>query len=282
MKLLLSIIAFVAFALAMPLIAHRRGSAELRAKNVALREQTKRLNDELAQIERLSKIVVPENSRTLSDAGLSELLRLRDEAAQLRRTLKEMERLRRELDRIAKATEDLERKKETNDYNPLILLAEEMPLRHARIARLKAWLEDRPEQVTPEWQFLSERDWIDHATWDHVTDEEYSIYASALRNTAENRFRRMAYKAVQKYGEANNGQFPTDLSQLHAYFESPIDDTILQRYAIVPARTLTFLGEGWNGGDWVITQRAPINPKWDSRVAIGSKSFRQGRWDPAR
>jgi hypothetical protein len=282
MKLLLAIIALAAFALTVPLIVCSRGSAELRAKNVALHEQIKRLRNELAQTERLSKIVASENSRALSEAELSELLRLRDEAAQLRRSVKEMDRLRRELDRITTAAEDLERKKQTNDYNPLLLLAEEMPLRHARIARLKAWLEDRPEELIPELHFLSERDWIDHATWEHVTDEEYSLYASVLRGTGENRFTRMAYKAVQKYGEANDGQFPTDLFQLQPYFESPIDDAILQRYVIVPASTLTFLSEGWTGGDWVITQRAPINPKWDSRVAIGLKSYtatvREARW----
>lgn len=285
MRHLFGIVVLVACALVMPLIIHSRGAAELRVKESALREQAKRVHDESAETERLSRTVAAEHSRALSDAELSELLRLRDEAAQLKRSLKDIDRLRREIDRIVKATEGLERKKETEPYDPLMLLAEEMPLRHERIARLKAWLEDRPEELIPELQFLSERDWINHADWERVTDDEYSGYISVLRGTAEGKFTRMAYKALQKFGEANDGQFPTDLSQLQSYFETPVDDAILQRYVIVPSRSLTFLTDGWTGGDWVVTQRAPVNGKWDSRVAIGLKSYmttaREGRWNSA-
>jgi hypothetical protein len=71
--------------------------------------------------------------------------------------------------------------------------------------------------------------------------------------------------AARKYSQENNGQFPTDLSQLKTYFPSPIDDAILQRYNIVPASTL--VSELQPGGDWVITQTAPANPALDWRMA---------------
>ena len=69
------------------------------------------------------------------------------------------------------------------------------------------------------------------------------------------------------------------------YFVSPIDDAILQRYDIVPTSSLTkFLAEV--GGDWVITQKAPVNKKFDGRVAIGLTGIRggggEGRWDPVQ
>src|SRR5204863_2231902 len=98
----------------------------------------------------------------------------------------------------------------------------------------------------------------------------------------EQKFVPMAFKALKQYAQANNGQFPTEISALEPYFAAPIDDAILQRWEIVPAKSLVqFLAEA--GGDWVITQKAPVNKQFDTREAIGLTSFRgtaaEGRWD---
>ena len=66
----------------------------------------------------------------------------------------------------------------------------------------------------------------------------------------------------------NSGRFPTDLSQLSLYLSSPIDDAIVQRYEIVPTKTLIpRLRE--SGGDWAITQKTCVDEALDTRRAMG-------------
>lgn len=86
---------------------------------------------------------------------------------------------------------------------------------------------------------------------------------SKARGWAENGFVNDRLKpALQGYAKANNGQFPSDLSQLKPYFNSVVDDAILQRWEIVPAKELASyitaqaLGAG---DDRLIAPRAPVN-----------------------
>jgi hypothetical protein len=62
------------------------------------------------------------------------------------------------------------------------------------------------------------------------------------------------------------------VDQLEPYLNSPIPDTVLQHYEIVPAKSL--VKELQPGGDWVITQKAPVNPALDLRVAVGLTEMR--------
>ena len=100
------------------------------------------------------------------------------------------------------------------------------------------------------------------------------------------KFAQMTHQALKQYAEANDGRFPSELSQLTPYYQAAVDDAILQRYTIVPAKGLTFLDGDWKGGEWVVTQRAPVNRKYDGRVAIGlgdwCSTVRDGRWDSVR
>ena len=199
-----------------------------------------------------------------------------------------MEQLRGEMDRIRDALQKQAEQRESNANNnsPTALLADEMPLRQARIAELKRWLEERPEEKIPELQLLSEAAWVQQVNWQVVTDEEYRGQMSALRGNAEMKFAQMTSKALKQYAQANDGRFPSELSQLTAYYERAMDEAILQRYTILPAKSLTFLAGDWKGGEWVVTQKAPVNRKYDGRVAIGlgdwSCTVRDGRWDSVR
>jgi hypothetical protein len=80
-------------------------------------------------------------------------------------------------------------------------------------------------------------------------------------------------KALQKYLKANNGQFPTDLSQLQPYFDSPVDGAILQRYEIVPANTIPKAKE--MSVSWLIVQKTRVdeNDKNDQREVIGPNGY---------
>ena len=83
----------------------------------------------------------------------------------------------------------------------------------------------------------------------------------------------MLRSALQQYAKDNSGQFPTDLSQLKPYFDSPIYDGILERYTILSASSL--VSELRPGGDWVITQKAPVNEEQDWRTATSLTGTKQ-------
>ena len=135
-----------------------------------------------------------------------------------------------------------------------------------QVDRLKQWLETNPSEKIPELQNIPEETWV-NAVETLATDDGFARAARILRANAENQVFDTLWPALRKYAQDNNGQFPTDLSQLKPYFKSPIDDAILQRYAILPASNL--VSELRPGGDWVITQKAPVNPALDLRDAYG-------------
>src|ERR1019366_93446 len=71
---------------------------------------------------------------------------------------------------------------------------------------------------------------------------------------------------LAKFAKASDKPFPTDLSQLQPYFESPVDAAILQRWEILPAGA-TIPGIG-NAGP-LVTQKAPVDDLLDRRWAVG-------------
>ena len=63
-----------------------------------------------------------------------------------------------------------------------------------------------------------------------------------------------------------------------------MDDALLERYEIVPAKNLNIESGVDSGEDWVITQKAPVNRDLDHRSAISLRglipgSLDGGRWD---
>lgn len=270
-----------------PIWVYCRGQDAWRGKNTLLQQRI--LDAERLAVENslLSNIVAKERSpRAISQADLSELLRLRNEIGQLRSMLGETNRLDREIAQLRRGLKDLEAEKANNEDSPTARLDAQTELREARLEKLNQWLAQRPEETIPELRFLPADSWLKSAEWTRVTDEEYASWMSSQRSNAEMKFADMAFKALKRYAAANHGSFPTDLSQLDPYFEVPVEDIILQRYHIVPTKSLhlKFLQEA--GGDWVITQKAPVNRQYDMRITIGLKgswsTIADGKWDDVR
>ena len=134
--------------------------------------------------------------------------------------------------------------------------------------QLKQWLEANPSEKILELQFLTDHDWV-NAIYPHTFEapDEYRRAMSTVRANAESRILNKLHAAFRQYARDNNGQHATDLSQLESYLDSPIDDAILQRYEIVAATNL--VRELQTYGDWVITQKAPVNEALDGRQAFG-------------
>lgn len=276
----------LAVALASPWLVRHRAEARGRAQQQALLQQAAVLDQWSAENARLSNMVAQvKGSQTLSDTQLASLTKLRNEFGELQQTLQEIEQLRHQIQRLRDRLQDAAREEAEGHDDYTALLADEMPRRQARVARLKQWLEEMPEEKIPELQFLSENDWIRRVDDPLVTDDDYRSAISWLRMDADGEFAQRTFPALQQYVQVNNGQFPTDLAQLKPYFESPIDDAVLHRYEIVPTKSLvSSLAE--LGGDKLITEKAPINEELDLRTAIGTNRWRNtmegGRWDPVQ
>ena len=139
-----------------------------------------------------------------------------------------------------------------------------------RVDRLKQYLLRNSAAQVPEMKWLTDQDWLNAASGKLDTDEDYRHAASQLRATSQNEFSYKAFPALQKYMNANNGAFPTDLSQLQPYFDSPIDPAILQDWQIVPASDSPNFRFG---GDFLITQKSPVDPEMDPQIGIGPSGY---------
>jgi RNA polymerase sigma factor (sigma-70 family) len=140
----------------------------------------------------------------------------------------------------------------------------------SRVDQLKQRLTQDPDAKIPELQFVTEQDWLNAARGELKTEADYRRALSALRNAVESKVVVLLKKALKGYLQASHDQMPTDLAQLQPYFDSPMDDAILQRWEIAPAETVKSLGMG---GDVIITQKAPVDDVFDTRFGIGPNGY---------
>ena len=272
----LTIALFVAIAL--PLAVHHSSQVRLKQRRLELADETRQVNA-LAKENRSLSQASQQPTDPFSAEEAAELAKLRNEISQSRSKLRETNRLAREVARLHAALANIAL--EAEDNSPTALLADEIPIRLQRLKQLKQWVEENPDEKIPELALLSEDSWIRSAELKRVTDEEMQSWMVAQRANAQVIFADIAFKALQEYAAANNDHFPADLSDLLPYLKAPADPAMLDRYEIVPASSLPkFLRK--TGGDWLITQKAPIN-ELDARIAIGLKgrdaTFAEGRWN---
>jgi RNA polymerase sigma factor (sigma-70 family) len=201
---------------------------------------------------------------------IQELQRERDEAtnrlalsqqenAQLKQNTAELLKLRGEMGRLKAAAQPDNDSTKTAAQSWL-----------SRVDQLKQRLTQDPAAKIPELQFVTEQDWLNAARGELNTDADYRRALSTLRSAGENKVGSMLQKALTGYMRGNSGQMPTDLGQLQPYFDSPVEDAILQRWEIAPAATVKSLGLG---GDVIITQKAPVDDVFDTRYGIGPSGF---------
>jgi RNA polymerase sigma factor (sigma-70 family) len=150
----------------------------------------------------------------------------------------------------------------------------------ARVNQLKARLDQTPGAKIPEMQYLTDEDWLNAARADLKTDEDYRKAISELRNAAENQFASDSLKPALESYLAANGHYPASLSDLQQYFPSPVDASALQRWEITPKSTVPNVGMG----PTIITQVAPVDEDYDSRIVIGTRGIGStsglSAWEP--
>ena len=221
-----------------------RQSSQLREQIQARQRQQAPLTEQLRQLQRER------------DDATNRLTLLAAEVATLKRTPAELLKLRGEVTRLRADAND------PADTAAKALLA--------RVNKLKQRLEETPDAKIPELQLLTEQDWLKVAGERLDTDADYRRAFAELRSAGEQKFGTMLQPVLKRYMQANDGHFPTDLAQLQSSFDSPVDDAILQRWNVVPAKTVPTVQMG---GDWIITQKAPVDDVFDMRSIIGPNGY---------
>ena len=120
-------------------------------------------------------------------------------------------------------------------------------------------------------QLLTPEDWLAAVKQpDLETEEDFRKAFATLRNTAQHKLGALLQPALSKFLKANNGDFPTDVSQLLTYLEGSVDPSVLGRYAMMPASAHPNVVMG---GDLIITQVAPVDRELDQRIVIGPRGY---------
>ena len=192
-------------------IYEARQAAQLREQNRTLQqqqaplaEQIRKLGESLANATNRLAALIAENSQFKSNPNAKELLKLRGEVAVLQNAAN---------DPAEKAVKKVA----------------------AKVKLLKQLLEQRPEKKIPELEFVTEKVWAD-VSWNADLDTEDGIRMalSNLRGEAENIFlNEMMKAAIKKYLTANNDLLPANLFELKPYFDAPVTDAMLGRYALL-------------------------------------------------
>jgi len=140
-----------------------------------------------------------------------------------------------------------------------------------RVEQLKQRLAQTPGANIPELKLLDDEDWLAAVKNPHLeSDVEYRRALSTLRQAAESKVASTFQQGLREFIKNNGKQFPTGLDQLQPYFDSPLDDAILQRWEITSPKTVPSLGVGT---DYIITQKQPVDDVFDTRYAVGANGF---------
>jgi RNA polymerase sigma factor (sigma-70 family) len=189
--------------------------SQLREQVQNLQQSQLPLNEQLAQLQherdnatnQLAGLLA-ENAQLKSNSNEDELLKLRGEVTQLK-------------------TAKTQRENDPTDAAVRALMDKEN--------QLKQYVEQHPNEKIPEFPFIGDQSWLTIAETKFETTNDYQNAMRFLRFSAEDGFGALVANALMKYSDANNRQFPADLSQLQPYLDPSAEDILTQLYTIAPA-----------------------------------------------
>jgi RNA polymerase sigma factor (sigma-70 family) len=229
--------------------AHR--AAQFREQNLTLNRQQTSLAAQIQQLQRER------------DDATNSLAALTAEIAKIKGDDAELLKLRGEVSRLRNDSRELARLKSEPGNDPGEAEAKALL---DRVADLKLRLDQMPRQKIPEFQFLTDHDWL-RTTIDWYSDSEDAVtnVACQLRNAAKNHFAGMLGGALRSYISATDGVLPSQISDLKPYLNTPVDDAMLARYEVFHA------GERHDDirdiSDPIIAEKAPVD-HCDTRYMI--------------
>jgi RNA polymerase sigma factor (sigma-70 family) len=214
-------------------------------------------------------------TQTEFDRTNNALATARQENERLRRELGDLHKLRAEVTQLRRDSRELARLKSAEEQGDRDPTEAEMKSWLARVDRLKEQFEIRPDQTIPEFRLLTEQDWLNASRGNLETEEDWRRAMSNLRGAAEFKIVPRFHEALKKYMDSNNGELPRTMDALTGYFKEPVDAAILQRYEVVPSESIPTVSLGM---DWVVTQKEPVDPDYDSRAVIGPYGHGSTSW----
>jgi hypothetical protein len=248
--------ALVLAGIATPLVIQHEEQVKLRRENDLLRQRVEHLAPLEAENARLAKIVAesPRQERARDDSS-NEALRLRGEVARLREDLRELTAVR----------------TAAPSPSPVVDASLDAAAQSlvARAGQLRDRLEQAPQTKIPELQFLTERDWLNAvgSVKQLESEEDFRRALSSLRSRAKGVFGGMMQKALRQYVEANGGTLPTELGQLQAYLDSPVDPELLDRYSLIATAN-----DARQAKALIAEKAPPVDDEYDSQFEFSLNS----------
>src|SRR5207245_9066680 len=193
------------------------------------------------------------------DDGALQLLALRGDNERLHRNTTELLKLRDQVTRLRRDSTEI------NDPSTQTALAWV-----AKKEKLQKLFEERPEMRIPEMEFLTDKNWLDLAKDLDLDSKDSSRFAiHHVRTSAKANSAVTIEDALKKVIEANNGNWPTDVSQLKPIFNQSMDDAILQRYKILDKDVAK---SGWLKG-MVLLEKVAVDKWQETQFAIGPTNY---------
>ncbi len=143
----------------------------------------------------------------------------------------------------------------------------------AKKEKLQKLFEEKPDQRIPDLRFLTNDKWLDLARNVDLDSEDGKRSAiHTVRLNAKMASAPIIEAAIGKFMDANRGNRPSDVAQLKAFLEQPIEDEILERYRILDKNeTLS----GWLK-DMVLIEKTAVNRWQETQIAIGPSNLGWG------
>jgi RNA polymerase sigma factor (sigma-70 family) len=202
------------------------------------------------------------------DSAMSQLSEAQQQLERLRRDIDEAARLRREVAALRDQVHALPRTKVAQNQSGSA--ASPMSLSE-RVTLLKRRLAQSPEHNIPELQLADDNDWLEVAAAVKTGSElDLRQALSDLRTLAKDKVAPVLGAALEKYTEAHDGQLPEGMADLKPYFESPMDDAILQRYEVAKEKRLSDL----RAGQGAISERSRVD-ETDTLISITTDRYLQ-------
>jgi RNA polymerase sigma factor (sigma-70 family) len=210
------------------------------------------------------------------DQVITNLAAVRTEVGQFRGVPPELLRLRAEVTKLRGDAQAWAQWKAAQASDPTGTTARSWLV---RVDQLRKRAETMPDKTIPELKLLTDREWLDSVKdfSQLETDADFRQALGKLRNSAKEAFGQLARRALTKYLEANDGALPADWSQLKPYFQTPVDDAILQRYALAQSGKLADV----QSDAFLVSEKAPpVDAEFDSRYEFNMNGTRSSSVNP--
>jgi len=143
-----------------------------------------------------------------------------------------------------------------------------------KVDQLKQYVAQHPDAGIPEFQYLTDREWLLLAVPGHPEADSGSVLQD-LKSQAIVQFALIAQNALQKYSTANDGQFPGDFAMLKPYCDSSTFNILQSRYEIKPASVLPESSVKFQDikTSWVIAGKEPVASNTANHIAIYTNGY---------